>query len=336
MKKNYLELISPFLAFLLVIIGCQKEIKDEPIGTSKSELQSKGYHDRDKRECRLVTASVTDAVANFTHSYHYNAAGLCDEWTILDGLGTSVFKQKYDRTGRLSGSAWHLDGELMNTIVFTYKRNKVIKETWYVGNTKDVFDEIRYTYNAQGWIVKSESFLNDWYSVTKYSWAGNVLSVDLAFGGSPVYTAIMKYDRPAKNPYLSVPGIPHFFTYYTPTSFASKWHASAIKEIAYDIDGTAIVSFDYDPARTIWELSRKNNVLSTTYYDRLSESWFNYSFDYADCDARHSSKQPSPPSTDISNGKENDKLSLLRINPRLPVNEQFKQLRQELKHQLSR
>ena len=337
MKKVFTT-INAVLVTVLFLFSCQKEIKEsQAITTSDDDAVSVNSANKEgKNSCRLVFSRENDAVGTYDKSFHYNAAGLCDEWTIIDGSGHNVYTQEYNKAGKLVGSKWFLEGTLMNTIVFTYKKSRLIKETWYVTNTNDIWDEIWFTYNAQGKMVRNESFLNGWYGIYKYSPQGNVLSAELFFGDSPFFTSINTYDRPVKNPYLAVPGIDHFFPYYLPSIPFSKWRNSAEKEIVYDIDGTPIVWFDYDPAQTIWQVGHENYALSTTYYDRLSAGLFNNTFDYENCEGGHGNKQPTPPPTVNLNDKRPDNPSLLRINPSLPVKEQFNRLRTQLKNRMQK
>ena len=331
MKSKFIMSGSLILSVLLLFSGCQKEVKEQTV-TSEIEDQFKQDHEGEKDKCRLIFSSSNDAFSFSDKYFHYNKKGLCDVWTTIESFGTSVYNQQYNAKGQLTGSEWNYEGELITTIKFTYKNDRIVKETWYYAGTNDIYDETWYTYDRKGQIVRDESFLNDWYSTTKYSPEGNVLSGDLFFGGSPYFSYYYSYTRPVKNPNKATPGIPYFFPYYTPTYASSKFYNAAEKEVFYEEDGTPVVMFDYDPRKTIWQVSSHNYARSVDCYDKLSGDWFNYSFEFENCGSDHSGSQTHKSATDHSSLKNQGIIDMLRRNPKLPVKEQFRQLRNQLRN----
>jgi hypothetical protein len=328
MKKNYLKLICAFLLTALFVSSCQKEIKETKQAISESELPS--VSNKPKNECRLIATEAHDPVSFAYNTFHYNQAGLCDVWKVFDSyIGDQTQTQEYDANGRLIKAKWFIGADQITDIDFTYSNNRMQKETWYWVNSNDIYEEVWYTYNTLGQMVRNESFVNNWYAINKYSPEGNVLSTVLYFDGSPIWASIMTYTRQVKSPYRSVPGIDVFYAYYTPAFYDSKFRNAAEIEQGYDIDGTPILDFDYDPAKTIWQVGNQNYPLSTDCYDKLSGEWFNYSFEYENCGsdngANHSIKVPQ------INGMNAKKVSihnLLRRNPTMTVKEQLTKLRQ--------
>ncbi|MFI5188017.1 MAG: hypothetical protein ACHQF0_14900, partial [Chitinophagales bacterium] len=160
MKKNHLK-ISGFLAVVILLIaGCQKEIKQTTTGDNDQKNITDFFGHRDG--CRLV--SNTSEFGGYT--YTYNRRGLVDEWTVTD---YGNLKMEYNFLGRLIKSSLYTDGVLINTIVFFYQGDRVVKETWYDGNTQNKVDEIFYSYNKDGKVWKSQSFINDYYSFYHYT-----------------------------------------------------------------------------------------------------------------------------------------------------------------------
>jgi hypothetical protein len=311
----------------LLISSCQKESKEQ-----NPEIAVQSAKTKPKNECRLVASNVNDAFSFAYDTYHYNSLGLCDVWTDNSSFGNNVYNQRYDANGRLVGSEWNYEGSLITTIEFTYQNGRIVKESWYWAGTTDLYDEIWFTYNARGQIVKNESFVNDWYAETKYAPDGSVLSGEIIFGGSPYFSFYYTYNRPVKNPYLAVTGIDMFFPYYTPSAFSSKFRHAAEKEIIYDFDGSPLVMFDYDPAKTTWEVGGQNYALSNDCYDPLSNGWYNYSFEYENCGSDNGPSQSiSTLNINNTNLKKGSLMNLLRRNPTMTVKEQFTKLREQMR-----
>src|SRR5688572_26754675 len=133
-----------------------------------------------KNECRLVFATNTDPTGSQDFRFHYNDKGLADEWDIAN---YGLFKQEYDASGKLIKSIHSVDGEVIFTIHFFYEGNtKVVKEILYHGTSTDIMDEVFYTYNPQGNLVKVQSFISDYVATAKYTPEGNLAASELFFG----------------------------------------------------------------------------------------------------------------------------------------------------------
>src|SRR5450432_1539031 len=78
MKKNYLKLIGSFLFVFLLVTGCQKEIKNQPVSQNASG-ENIGLEVGNNSSCKL-THNAWDNL--FTWDFHYNGKGLADEWKI--------------------------------------------------------------------------------------------------------------------------------------------------------------------------------------------------------------------------------------------------------------
>jgi hypothetical protein len=328
MKKTITTLVSCIAVILIIFPGCQKEKIETTADVA--DYSAKGL--RDRNECRLVFSSTADPSATSDKYYDYNAEGLCSRWATVEvPFGTSVYNQRYNSRGRLIGSEWNFEGELMTTIEFTYLNGRVKKETWYVAGTSDIYDEVWYTYDARGQMVRNESFLNGWYAVTTYTPQGNVKNIDLYFDNAPYFSIRYSYTRQLKNPNNAIPGIPHFFPYYTPTYAASKFYHAGEKEIVYDENGEPVVLFDYDPQRTVWQTADQGYVQSALCYDRLSEGWYNYSFEFDNCGGCGDGNYKKP--AQLNRQTRQPLSNIMKRNPKIPVREDLKQLKQLLLQQ---
>ena len=323
MKTNHFKQLGYLLLSLIFFISCNKESKELSID-NLANCQN------NKNECRLL--SVTSEFGDQT--YTYNRKGLVDQTNIdsYDGY----FKMEYNALGRLIKSRYYSGGELVNTIVFGYQYDRVVKETWYDGNTKIKSDEIFYTYNWRGNLTKAKSIIGDYNSVYKYSPDGNnVVQYDLYFGGIINYTQLLTYLAPHhKNPFLATPGISNGFPFINGGISDSKWYSTSEKDIAYDGNGmNPEVVIDQDPARSIVKFNGHNYVTATDYFDNVSQEYSHFKFMYGNCgndngDNTNSSKsQLGVPSTRIN------PLSLLRLGSAKSIKDQLKEIRS---HSLSR
>ena len=320
MKKNYLKELITLSISILLIAGCKKE--------SKEINYDWGNH---RNGCRLVFGTNADPTGSADFTFHYNGRGLANEWDI-ENYGTLV--QEYDVRGKLKKSTLTQNGDVTGIVSFFYDRDdKVTKEIWHLGT--DTTDIIYYHYNAQGNLVKTQSFLNDYIAAGKYTPDGSLLESNLYFSGVPVYTALYTYNKHFKNPYQAVPGIDHLFPYYTPMDlFYGKWRWASLKQIAYDESGNPIVQFEYDPSKTVWQGGPHDYTSSVTYFDVLSGNPYPYPFKYDNCGDDNgndnSNSQISALPTVSGNGKTNSMMLLIH-NPSKSVKEQVKEFRQQVK-----
>jgi hypothetical protein len=330
MKKNYLRLIGSFLVSLLFITGCQKVIQDQPFN-SEIESLSKSDHEGGKNECRMTFGTNTDPTYSQDWHFHYNDKGLADEWYIEN---QGIYKLEYDAGGRLKKSIYAINDEVFFTTYFFYqgRNKKVVKEIVYFGTGTDIFDEIYHTYNGKGKLVKVQSFVNDYVALTKYSHEGSVLSNELFFGGTPVYSAFYTYNKHYKNPYQAIQGIDHAFPYYAPAYlFCSDWQFAGAKEVGYDENGNPFTTFEYDASKTVWQAGHQNYPASATYYDLLSADWYPYKFEFENCGPHNNCNSSITPPSSLSARKINP-LTLLQRNPAKSFKEQVKEFRQQLKN----
>jgi hypothetical protein len=320
MKTIFFKLRGYFLFITLFIVGCQKETN---LMDQENSVQSHA-RGRAKNECRLTNLSALGGA----YDYRYNAEGLAEEWDITD---YGLFRQEYDANGRLSISRLYTDNELIYTVHFIYENNRVVKEIWYVGDTPAIDDEVYYTYNNQGLIVRSESFIKDYYTINTFTPEGNTASFIHYLEGMPYFSATLTYEDRVKNPYLAVPGIYHAFPFANPTYVTNKWWATSERIVLYDENGGEEVLFDYDPAQSTWEMGHQNYPLSITYFDRISNSSSLYTFEYENCAPGNNSVSRSASSAGLKSapGKLNP-LGVLKRGSSKSIKQQINELREIL------
>ena len=321
MKKNYLQHMGYLLLSLLLFIGCTKDLKQVNIDDGITDRQN------NKNECALV--SVTSEFG--TQAYTYNQRGLLDQTDISSYDG--YFKMEYNALGRLIKSRYYSEGALVNTIVFGYQYDHVVKETWYDVDTQVKDDEIFYTYNRKGKVSKSKSTINDYSTVYKYTPDGsNVLEYDLYFGGIINYTQQFTF-LPAhhKDPFLAAPGLSTGFPFINGGTSESKWYSTSEKDISYDEKGmNPEVTLDQDPAKTIVKFNQHDYVTATDFFDNLTQEYSHFRFVYENCGNDEGDDVNSSPKKRIVPTNKINPLALLRPGSAKSIKEQLKELRGRL------
>lgn len=268
-------LITLFVSILL-IAGCRKETK---IANPEADVQSFTARE-DNDGCRLVgdTSEFADL------AYTYNQRGLVDEYSLsyYDGF----FKMEYNERGQLVKSRFYSGGALVNTIVFFYQDDRVVKETWYDGATQTKTDEVFYTFNRNGKVSKSQSFIQDYMSFYKYTPDGDDVSEwDFFVGGFLSYTQQYTFLAPHhKAPDSATPGLQYDFTGPNGRLTEDSWYSTSEKDVSYDAEGNnPEVILDQDPGKTIVQFNKHNYITFADFFDKLTQSYVHFKFDYAGC-----------------------------------------------------
>lgn len=342
MKKKLFITGSILLMAGLFFPGCQKQIKDQPINSeTETELQAKGYHKGDKDGCRLTSFDYYDGIAD-QHQidyYSYNR-GLVDEWAVWYGW---VYKMEYDAMGRLKKSKVFEGAVLLYTIHFFYKNDKVVKETWYIGDTNVVFDEVIYTFNKKGQMTRGESFMSDYYTANTYTVKGDLASWKFYVGGSPFVSGDYTHYAHYKNPLVEgTPGISYGFPYINAAfTITKRWYTSE-KITYYDEFGNPSVYFDEDPHQTQWQIGSHKYPENVEYIDVISGTHLSVGFEFENCDRGNSHHNKS---TEINLNKNKNKnfaasldspLSIRSIlsGSRNKLKKRINEFRKEMKRQL--
>ncbi len=320
MTRNFLQYLGYLLLSLLFLIGCKKESKEVNIENITNWLNNKD-------ECRLLSASSEFGEQTFT----YNRRRLLDQTNISSYDG--YFKMEYNELGRLIKSRYYSEGVLVNTIVFAYQYNRVVKETWYVVDTQVKDDEIFYTYNRSGNVIKSESTIGDYSTVYKYTPDGNnVAEFDLYFGGIINYTQQFTFISPHhKDPFLATPGLNTGFPFINGGTFESKWYSTSEKDISYDENGmNPAVTLDQDAAKSIIKFNQHNYVTATDFFDNLTQEYSHFKFVYENCGNVDGDNISSLQQQPTISTKKTIRLELLRLGSAKSIKEQLKELRNQI------
>ena len=299
--------MSFFLLSLLVCIGCQK-IKDH------------------EDACRLV--SQTSEFGDQT--YTYNQWGLLDQYNLSNYDG--YFKMEYNASGRLVKSRYYSEGALVNTIFFYYQTDRVVQETWYDGDTQTKTDEIFYTFNSDGMVSTSQSLIQDYNTIYKYTPDGsNVATWSLYSGGILGYTQQFTFIPPHhKDPFLATPGLDYGFPFINGGTTQSKWYSTSEKDISYDENGmNPQVVLDQDPYKSIIQSNRHNYVTVTDFFDNLTQEYVHFRFEYENCGNDVGDNTNSSQKSSVINSGKISPLHLLKMGSAKTIKEQLKELRQQ-------
>ena len=314
MKKNVLKILGTLFIATLFFTSCKKETKEINYDF--------GFH---QDGCRLLSSS--SEFGNYT--YTYNQKGLLDEYIVPYYEGS--FKMEYNSRGQIIKSRLYAGGVLVNTIIFFYHDDHVVKETWYDGDTQTKVDEVFYTYNRNGKASQSKSYIQDYSSAYTYTPDGNISEWDLYISGNISYTQQFTFLPPHhKDPYLAVPGLVYDFTAINGWFVANKWFSTSEKDISYDENGmNPVVLLDQDPDKTIVQFNKHNYLTESDYFDNITQTYVHFMFDYENCGSDDGDKTSS---TSKSQGVSNGKMTLgkfLRIGSSKPIKDQLKEFRMQ-------
>lgn len=315
-----LLLIPPYLLLAaLLLVGCQKSINE-----SAGETLARTIPDASlKNQCQLTRLNIE----GFDHHFHYNSQGLADEWRIEYGSGIpDVYTMEYDNDNRLSRAQYHYNGDLIGTVEFEWVKNLITEEHWdYSGFLFDVLN----IYDAKDQMIKRE--ISYGYTATiDYSPIGNLSKGEIFFDGELLDSRDYTYNIPNRNPFLAIRGIPYGFPFI---SFVfSKWWETSEKITVFE-NGIPYLIYDTDPAQIVMQLGFQNYPVAIVNYDRISNTYVPYGFEYQNCGPENNSsaKIINPAGSQTSHRITNNgrKISLLKTGPPEQVRKQLAQLRKQ-------
>ncbi len=300
MKKTLSTLFALPLFSILFVTSCRKETKEEAVVSEETSLQSREGNDKNDDNCRVTQYYLYDFINDYEQIDNYTYKnGLVDEWTPFYGV---TYKMQYYKNRRMKMAGAYANGELINTVLFVYKNNKVVKEIWYQGDTKVVDDVVINTYNNKGQLIKNESLNYDYYTLNTYTQHGDLKSWLFFVGGQAVQKGEYTFNKEIKNPLRSArPGIEYSFAWANSAFGAgNRWYSSE-KMIFYDESGNSSTSYDLDPQKTKWTRGANNYPLLANYVDILTGGSVINSFKYENCEGKNDKQASKTQPIRISN-----------------------------------
>ena len=234
------------------------------------------------------------------------------------------FLLEHDYAGRQTRARFYdPTGVLINTIKFVYRGDYIVRDTWYVADTKEIEDEITHTRNHKGKIIKSESKIGDYYTTYTYTPDGeNAKQWKYFVGGVAALQGDYTFFNPYKNPDLASRGLANSFPFINGAFAENKLYSTSEKIPFFDENGNLVVDSDQDPSKTIATANARNFVATSDFYNILSDDWVHFVFDYENCGSCKScgSKSIAAPSTGGRIAKQ--------INPSKIIAERFRRVDQ--------
>jgi len=281
MNKHFNLPRMAIFCVILVMTGCQKNTNPEDPSFSEEPTAS-DLQPGSNGNCRLTEYDYYDGVSDYHNIEHvsFKENGFVDEWTTPFGI---VFKMDYNIKGQLKTAMGYENDVLVYTVQFEYQENRVVRETWYQGNTDVIDDVVEYSYNLKGQMIKNISHNYDYYTTYTYTASNDVKSWFFFVGDTPAVKGEYTYTGSVKNPFKTWKGISHNFPYANP-AFASteRWYISE-KITLYDEDGNPLVLYDQDPSQTTWETGHEHLPTRINYVDIQTGTAMYDGFEYENC-----------------------------------------------------
>ena len=316
MQKSFVPIV--FTLSILCFIGCKKEVKEANL---TSNIQS---NVKSENGSKIRLTSVSNEFG--TETFSYNSQGLMSEWD-LPGFGY-LTKVEYDADGRFAKSLVYIASTFMYTIYFTYEKGRVVKEVWYNGNTTEIFDEVFYTFAADGTMLRSESFVQDYYNVYEYTNDRQLSVWALYVGGVPVARADYTYLGNYKNPFDAIPGLAYAFIFADGVYYANKFYSTSGSYTYYDEVGNVILEEIQDPALTTMEPGPQHYPVTASYHNVTFDYDLHFTFTYENCGSCATGKVgKNPAATGLKAGLN----KFLIQNPKRQMKQKAAELRAEVR-----
>ncbi len=132
-------------------------------------------------------------------------------------------------------------------------------------------------------MVRSESFIQNYYSLYEYSKDRQLSVYDLYVGGVHIVKAKYTYLFNYKSPFDAIPGFTYGFVFSDGIYYANKLYSTSIAATYYDEFGNVIFEDFQDPALTVMEPGPQHYPAKASYYDVTFDSYVNFTFTYENC-----------------------------------------------------
>lgn len=313
MKKNFLKTFWSLIFSVLLFSGCQKITQEELMSEDPEQANSRINDDDDNNNCRLQSL-VTDW--GYSESFSYNPKGLANMW-LIDYGGGDYFEHKitYDKKNKIKATRViapvFLPGDAIN-YTFYSKGNLTTRALGYL-ESGPIWADYNYSYNNKGQMIRLDETVNDVHTRYYYDKKGYCRRSDYYIGTELTLTLLMDFEISNKHPYLAVNGVDFGFPFEIFNVFDKRWNSFG-SWIMYD-NGTPIVVNEDDPAQTVIHTGRGNYATYAKYFDIPSESFYEMTFNYSNCNGGH----------DEDNGKVMPATSVKQNRP-MPVAESLKKI----------
>ncbi len=295
MKKDLLKTLCSIALSVLLLSGCKKvteeELKlNEPIAGKEglNQANTNTPTNQEGSSCRLRTWAVSNGYAE---TFRYNRKGLVDEWRFNypDGFYYDYFIT-YEKKDRLLKARMLFPGDAVDFNFYTDGKH-ITRCSGYLESNDDLVNDIFYVYNNKGQMIRLIDVVAGVETRFYYDNKGYNRRSDMYINNELIYTLLLNYDIPNKNPNLALPGIdfgfPNFI--FMATQWDKRWNSSGDWFI-YD-NGNPIVIASDDPAQTVIHTGQGNYATYAKYYDIPSESFYDMTFSYSNCNGNQNANE---------------------------------------------
>ena len=282
--RKYLRSSTASIGFfvLFLLTGCKKEVAEPTsINPQEEEAISENFSGKfGRNSCRLKTL---DWATVGIWQFHYNEKGLADQWIINYGpdLPLHTNAMIYDNQNRLIQSNEVYFGSNYE-YRFYYIGKRLTRLTRTNIDFPDDATDFTFTYNWKGQNTRQDDNIHDQHVLMYYDAIGNCTQTDLYFGSDLIFSDLYTYNKPVRNPKSQIPGVDVGFPFYGTGGITDKWWFTSNKTIIYD-NGNPILFNDYDPFKTRIKSGNKHLPITASYFDRVTESTVDITFDYDNC-----------------------------------------------------
>lgn len=283
MKKNLFKTLCSLLLSVLFFSGCQKQIleKEEiPATDNSSGLQARTADN--EPSCRL---KHLDYGTGSTLDFKYNHKGLASE--VLLNFSDGYFERheiSYDRRGKLVKT--RITSLDLPVILYDFSGpgDLITRAKGYFEGTNELWRDIRYTYNRQGQMTKLDDIVQDVHMKYFYNRQGYNTHGDFLIGDELNFSYDYRFNRPNRNPFLAVPGVPFgFWDFFLPL-WDKRWEDD--DRFAIYENGSPVIILETDASQTSMTTGPHNYLISATKFDMISESFYTESMTYQNCRGR--------------------------------------------------
>ncbi len=285
MKKNLLKTLSSFFLFVLLFSGCKKVteqelMSDDPVSGKAALNERTANTPNGDNGCRLRAWQVNNG---YSETFSYNRKGLVDRWRFdyADGFYYDYFIT-YDKKDRLLKSRMLMPGDAIDYNFYTDGKH-ITRCSGYLESTNELINDIFYIYNNRGQMIRLIDQPAGVETRFYYDNKGYNRRADMYINNELIYTYLLNFDIPGKNPYLGLNGLDFGFPNYIflATPWDKRWNSSG-DVLTYD-NGNPIVIASDDPAQTEIHTGNGNYVTYAKYFDIPNEYYYDMTFSFSNC-----------------------------------------------------
>lgn len=326
MKKNLVKALCSLMLSALVISGCQKQIldKEETPGADERSFQAnRGDNDEDNNNCRL---KHLDYGTGYTLDFKYNHKGLASE--VLLSFSDGYFERHeigYDRRGKLVKT--RITSLDLPVILYDFSRSGdlITRAKGYFEGTNELWRDIRYTYNRQGQMTKLDDIVQDVHMKYFYNRQGYNTHGDFFIGDELNFSYDYKFNRPNRNPFLAIPGVPFgFWDFFLPL-WDKRWEDDDRFTI-YE-NGSPVIILETDASQTSMITGPHHYLTSATKFDIITESFYTESMTYQNCRGRGDDDITAPATRQLKPMSPLARLQRILRNPTKKIKQQLNEFK---------